>query len=251
MIKSIKRILYQALGRKNYLYLVSKLFFISYDLKLVKNNPDFKFHYFIKKLICPNDHVIDIGGNLGYYTRLFSKLVKANGKVWSVEPVKLYRQVLQANIKGLNNVEIIPYALGETEGTIEMGIPGDDIFRHGLTRIVSDNADFNNVSTVEMKTPQEVFNNVNRLDYIKCDVEGYENHIIPQIGFLLEKYKPTLQIELAAENTQFLFEYLEKQGYRGYYLENEKLTQITADFKVDGDTLFIHKDCNKYNSHIN
>ncbi|NPE31749.1 FkbM family methyltransferase [Methanococcoides sp. SA1] len=251
MTKFIKRILYKLLGRKQYLLFISKLFFILYKINLLKNNQSFEFHYFIKKLVKNDDHIIDIGANLGYYSRLFSKLVGTSGKVFSVEPIPLYRQLLRINTRKCKNIEIVPFALGEKDGVVEMGIPGNDIFRHGLTRIVSDKeTKFSNVVKVDMKTPQEVFNSVNKLNYIKCDVEGYENFIIPQLDFLISKYHPAIQIELALENRMFIFEYLSNHGYSGYELNNKQLNKISSNSKVSGDTLFIHNDSKKFDQLI-
>ena len=47
----IKQVLYKILGVRNYLLVVSKLFFISYSLGLLKKSKDFDCHYFVKKTL--------------------------------------------------------------------------------------------------------------------------------------------------------------------------------------------------------
>ena len=67
------------------------------------------------------DLAIDIGANLGYYARLMSRIAGRNGHVYAVEPVAPIRRVLERNLSGCGNVDILPYALGAAEGEIRMG----------------------------------------------------------------------------------------------------------------------------------
>src|SRR5215510_491619 len=120
-MKKIKSLLLQLLGQKAYLQLTSKLFFIYFRNGWLKNNRSYDTHYFVKNLVRTGDTVLDIGANLGYYSVEFARLVKQTGKVYSVEPIELYRKVLSANVASLPQVKIFPYALGENEGVIKMG----------------------------------------------------------------------------------------------------------------------------------
>jgi len=44
-------------------------------------------------------NVLDIGANIGYYSLIFSKLVGAKGRVFSVEPTKSTYEKLLRNIQ--------------------------------------------------------------------------------------------------------------------------------------------------------
>ncbi len=239
----IKQALYKVLGVKNYLVVVSRLFFLSYSLGLLKKNKTFDCHYFIKNLIQKGDHVIDIGANLGYYSRLFAKLAGPTGRVFSVEPVTLFRKILSINTAGYKNTTIIPYALGsEDNRSIEMGIPKSNKYlRHGLTRILNkdENETFEFKFTEKMFTPVSLFGKMTRCDYIKCDVEGYEIHIIPQLEFLLEKFHPIIQIEIEPVNRKVIDDFLASFSYRAFYLSNGSLFPLTEHSdQVDGDLFF-------------
>ena len=240
----IKQALYKLLGVKNYLIVVSRLFFISYSLGLLKKDKTFDCHYFIKKLIKKGDHIIDIGANLGYYSRLFAKLSGPIGKVHCVEPVTLFRKVLTINTYGFTNIEIIPYALGmEDNKSIEMGIPKSNKYlRHGLTRVLDKDEDeiFQFTFQEKMVTPATIFRNLKQCDYIKCDVEGYEIHIIPQLGFLLELFHPIIQIEIEPFNRREISEFLTSFSYHAFYLNNGSLYPLKENSEENyGDLFYI------------
>jgi len=240
----IKQALYKILGVKNYLIVVSRLFFISYSMGWLKKDKTFDCHYFIKNMIKNGDHVIDIGANLGYYSRLFAKLVGPNGKVFSVEPVTLFRKILKINTSGFRNTTIIPYALGtEDNKSIVMGIPKSNKYlRHGLTRVLDaiENEPFEFTFNEKMMTPATLFGSLERCDYIKCDVEGYEIHIIPQLEFLLKPFQPIIQIEIEPVNRKPISDFLSSLSYSAFYLKDELLFPVWENSEeINGDLFFV------------
>jgi FkbM family methyltransferase len=240
----IKQVLYKILGVKNYLIVVSRLFFISYSCGFLRKSKTFDCHYFIKKLIRKGDYVIDIGANLGYYSRLFAKLTGPKGKVFSVEPVTLFRKILKINTSGFKNTTIIPYALGtEDDKSIVMGIPKSNKYlRHGLTRVLDkdENEPFEFTFNEKMFTPATLFGKIERCDYIKCDVEGYEIHIIPQLEFLLKPFQPIIQIEIEPVNRKTISDFLSSLSYSAFYLKDELLFPVGENLlEIEGDLFFI------------
>ena len=243
----IKQALYKILGVKKYLIVVSRLFFISYSLGMLKRNKTFDCHYFIKKLVKKGDHIIDIGANLGYYSRLFARFAGPVGKVYCVEPVMLFRKILTINTSGFPNVTIIPFALGEEDDkSIEMGIPKSNKYlRHGLTRVLDKNekGSFEFTFPGKMFTPATVFRNLKQCDYIKCDVEGYEIHIIPHFGFLLEHFHPIIQIEIEPVNRKEISDFLALFSYSPFYLSEGLLYAVTEERgESNGDLFFVPKE---------
>ncbi|HSK12101.1 MAG TPA: FkbM family methyltransferase, partial [Phnomibacter sp.] len=131
MVRAIKSWLLKILGPHNYLSLTSNLFFLYFKNGWLRNDPAYYAHYMVGKVIRPGQTIIDIGANLGYYTRLFAKRTGTGGKVWAVEPIELYRSILEQNTAGYPQVTILPYALGKENGSIRMGNPTNNKHRHG------------------------------------------------------------------------------------------------------------------------
>lgn len=240
----IKRLLFRFLGAKKYLLLVSKVFFLLYRLKFIKGNKLFDCHYFVNKLINKGDTVIDIGANLGYYSVIFSKIVGSKGKVYSVEPVELFRQVLESNTRGFSNIEIMPYALGEiNDEKIKMGAPSQSTyFSHGRTHVLTQNDDCSMVFDAVIKRPDALFAHLSELHYIKCDIEGYEGIAIPLFDKLIDRFKPIMQIEIAGDNIEPLFNFFKMKDYHIFYLKGEQLIEMKQNGDESfGDFFFVHK----------
>jgi FkbM family methyltransferase len=245
----LKRFLSRILSLDAYLRIVSSFFFRGYFSGLLKNKSAFELHYFVKKLIRPGDVIIDIGANLGYYAVLFGRFTGRKGKVYAVEPVSLYRKVLERNIRKRNpyrNITILPFALGtEDNKQIRLGVPtGNSHFRHGLTRVVQNEEQQNSVEFTEiMMRPQTLFGQLDRTDYIKCDVEGYEIFVVPEILFLVEKHKPLLQIETDGKNRDEITKMLTPFGYKPFYVMKKKIYPLTGGETIHtGDVLYIPKE---------
>ncbi|MBK7108677.1 MAG: FkbM family methyltransferase [Bacteroidetes bacterium] len=116
----VKQFLFKHLKFETYLLILSKLYFISYRLGILKFSKAYTYHYALKQFIKSGDTVIDIGANLGYYSVLFSRWVKSLGKVFAVEPVIPVFNTLKKNTSGLGNITLLNFALGDENKSIRM-----------------------------------------------------------------------------------------------------------------------------------
>lgn len=241
----IKRLLFKILGLKGYLNVIKKLFFIAYNRGLLKHKQEYYCHYYVKKMVNKGDVVVDIGANLGYYSRIFAELAGPQGKVYAVEPVALFRDILGDTVKPFSNVTIYPYALGKDDGTtISMGLPATSKYlSHGRTQVMSAKSGKKYVYefTAEMRHPAVLFGDLSRIDYIKCDIEGYETVVIPEMIDIIKKHLPVIQIETDGENRKQIIELLKPLGYKVYYVNINGLT-LFDEYNAPaftGDLIFI------------
>jgi hypothetical protein len=102
---------------------------------------------------------------------------------------------------------------------------------------------YEHVSVAEMRKPEKLFEHLERCDYIKCDVEGYEMHIIPRLLPLFRKFRPILQVETSRENKEKLMDLLKELQYSAFYVHEGKLADISAEGEFGpGDIFFISSD---------
>ena len=116
MNRLLHKLLYRILPLGGYLQTVSAMFFLSHRLGIGRHAPATEYTFHLDRLMRAGDLAIDIGANLGYYARLMSRIAGRNGHVYAVEPVAPIRRVLERNLSGCGNVDILPYALGAAEG---------------------------------------------------------------------------------------------------------------------------------------
>lgn len=239
----IKAGLLQILGQEKYLSLTSKLFFFSFNNGWLRNNPAYYTHYLVSQFIKPGAVIIDIGANLGYYTRLFAKKTGEKGKVLAVEPIETYRTILKKNTAHLPQVAIFPYALGETAGTLKMGNPTSEKHRHGLMRVLKEDESIGAFYEVPVKNPLNLFEKLEQVDYIKCDIEGYEVPVIPTMLPLLKKKRPIVQVETDGENKKTLMELFININYKTFYAGPKLLVEYNdSKSLLPGDLIAIPEE---------
>lgn len=246
MEKKLRALLLQSLGTEKYLSLVSRVYIGMIRRGMMKGKyPEL---FYLQELIKPGFVCIDVGANVGYYSTMLSKLCGTNGHVHAVEPVQLFQSVFNQNMKAFNckNVTLHPVALGSDAASITMGTPIiDGVFRHGLTHVVEAGEDTTGMHTysVNMCRPDDLFATLTRVDFMKCDVEGYEVFLMPHFTNLIARFKPLIQIEISSvSNRDNIMQLFEPFGYQPYKLEAKKLIKMTAAEAINyqnGDFYFM------------
>lgn len=241
-MKFIKNLFFNLLGQRKYLLVVSRGFFILYNLGILRFWRKFDTHYLAPEMVSEGDTVLDIGANVGYFSRLFCTRAGNSGRVICVEPVEVYRDVLRSNTGRCSRIEILPFALGDTNGTVKMDIPSADRTRHGLTRITGNGPAGEKGWEVEVRDSKETFGELSGLNYIKCDIEGYENRVIPGLYGLIERERPVIQIELAEENFNEINNRLQSFGYRPYQAIKKRLVEIEIKSIIKNDVIYLTEE---------
>lgn len=232
-MKIIRKLLLYFFSLKTNLIILSRIYLFLVKNGFLKNQyPEL---FYLKQLISNGNISIDIGANLGYYSFFLTKHAGNEGKVYAIEPIPLFREILKKNVSPRNqdNLVIYPYALGGENKTVNMGIPLEKgVLHHGKTRINADNKNeiIRNYE-VEMKIPDELFSDLNRLDFIKCDVEGYETKVFHNFTQTIKRFKPVIQSELSGQkNRKEVVNLLTSLGYKPKVLHNWQLQDVdTSD----------------------
>ena len=240
MGKLFHRILYRLLSLENYLRVVSRMFFLYRALGLGRKGRALEYVYHLPQLVKAGDTVIDIGANLGYYTCPLADIVGAEGRVYAVEPVPVIFSVLKRNVGKRKNVELLNYALGEEERNIEMAndsVAAAGYFGTGRNFVSEGELSQDAVKfTAQMRRGSELFGGLEKLDFIKCDIEGYERVVLPELKPLIEKFHPTVLVETDGESRQQMVKMFKEMDYRAYMLVGGK--EVELDPEGDKDIIF-------------
>jgi FkbM family methyltransferase len=229
---SIRKILLSTLGEKKYLSLLSNSFQWLYPTGML--GKDYQDVYFLKKFVRPGDGCIDIGAHLGYFTIELSRLVGPDGKVFAVEPMSKFNRVLGKLIasRKAGNVTLYPVALGGDGEYVEMGIPevGQNK-KFAYARVKESSPTLQYVESEKVKNWQgdQLFKDIKKLDFVKCDVEGLEFKVMSSMISTIRTHQPILLNEFfdRAERIRLL-ELLQPMGYQLFKLEAGKWHPVDA-----------------------
>ena len=240
MGKLLHRLLYRMLSLEGYLRVVSRLFFLARALGIGRRGRALEYNYHLPQLLRRGDIAIDIGANLGYYTRPIADIVGAEGRVYAVEPVPVIFSVLERNVRGRGNVSLMNYALGEQDGTIEMAndsVAEAGYFGTGRNFVSEGKLSMQAIRfTAQMRRGSELFGALERVDFIKCDIEGYERVVIPQLRPIIERHHPTVLIETDGQTREQIIEIFSAMGYKAYMLMDGR--EVELDTNSDKDIIF-------------
>jgi FkbM family methyltransferase len=216
-------------------------FFILFDLGILRSDERFKFHYATKKLIKEGDVVLDIGANLGYFSKLFARK-NTKGTLYSIEPIPMFFNRLKVILSSYSHVELIHAALGASPGNLHMIMPVQQgVMRTGLPHVISEEEAKLNPDhlTVPVQSAREFLANVPHLDYIKCDIEGYEWTVFSTLGMELDRFRPLVQIEISERYIPEFCEFFKGLNYVQCGLYDGKLIEEHGTQRVTSDFLFI------------
>jgi len=159
-------------------------------------------HRTFLKYINKDSIVLEGGAHIGTHTIFFSKLVN---HVYCFEPLKQSAQLLQENlqINNCDNVTVYNCGLSDKKLFDSFGfIPSHNIGGAGMINnplgipLHFGGTDLSEDERVpiELVSIDEMFN-FDKLDFIKLDVEGYEQNVILGAYNTIKKCKPVIMLE--------------------------------------------------------
>ena len=149
----------------------------------------------LNDFILPGDWVIDIGANVGHYTKRFSELVGDSGRVIAFEPVPTTFCLLSSNVQQFihSNVTLINSAVSDKLNIVGMSLP---TFSTGLTNYYEANVTPRAGSDLNVLTLSLDSMNIHQhISLIKIDAEGHEDFVLAGMQALLKRHHPVLIIE--------------------------------------------------------
>jgi FkbM family methyltransferase len=184
-----------------------KLRRIYYDFRIRVNRffttePEYAL---LPTLLSPGDCVIDVGANIGLYTKRFAELVGKQGRVIAFEPVPETFALLTGNMQriGCSNVTLINGALSDETTFTGMSMPTFDTGLKNFyqARLVHD-TDGQTEEFQVMTLRLDALNIPNRVALVKIDVEGHEALVLRGMADLLHQDHPTLIVETSSTEVE-------------------------------------------------
>lgn len=182
--------------------------------KFVPDEPEYNL---LSKFIKCGDWIIDVGANVGHYTKAFSEFAGNEGRVLAFEPVPETFSILSANtlLFRHQNVTLVNAAVSDTVAKVNMTIPK---FKSGLNNFYQAAID-DHIEGAGCLPILTVFIDGlhlnSKVSLVKIDAEGHELHVIKGMLQLIKTFHPVLIVETDSDSVVKL---LKDFGYR-----NERL----------------------------
>lgn len=143
----------------------------------------------LRRLTGPGDWVLDVGANLGYYTRLAAQRIGPQGRVLAFEPDAANFALLQANSAGLPQVEPRQAALGDAGGTAS--ISTNPTNRGDLYLLPG-------AGTGDVPVLRGDDLDLPRLDLLKVDVQGAEVSVLRGLRRTIARSRDAVSVLIEA-----------------------------------------------------
>ena len=149
-----------------------------------------------KSLVQPTDTVLDIGANIGCTSLLFGDLAR---KVYSFEPSPTTHRWLIENVQRakLNNVEPLNLGLGKDAGTFELTFAPNNR-SGGFVSNLTNASEGHQVEQITIAKGDDFIRErqIAKVDFIKIDVEGFEQSVIQGLAETIARDQPIVALEL-------------------------------------------------------
>lgn len=150
---------------------------------------------FLRKLLRPGDHVIDIGANYGVYSLSAARCVGAEGRVWSFEPASRTLMFLQesAALNRFSQLITLGCALSDRTGVGQLSLHENSEL-NSLGSVAASGAS----ETVQLRSIDECMHEFDwqRIDFLKIDAEGEEEKILRGGKRFFADLSPIVQYEI-------------------------------------------------------
>lgn len=196
---------------------------------------------FLDRIVSPDDVTVDVGANIGLYTRTLARLSR---HVHAVEPSYAMAEFLRRT--SARNVTVHQVAASDHPGEARLLVPqGENGPVHGLATI-EPSAQQPNLAETAVRVNTQRLDDLIRDDvaFVKIDVEGHELGVLRGAVGIIERSRPVFLVE--AENRHrpdaiaSVFRFFADRDYRGYFIKDGEVVSISefdASLLQDRDAL--------------
>ena len=202
---------------------------------------EFREFLFLHRFLKPEMVFIDVGANQGEYT-LFAAKRLTNGKVLPFEPLPSILKLLRQNIEVNRFANIEVYECGLSDRNEQLNIFEIDDAHEGLATFFPGSRKKGIEYSVPLRRLDDIVaeRKIERLDFIKLDIEGGELKALLGAAESIEQFKPVVMIEINKEtytaagySVDDVKEFFTRRSYKAFELQKRgqlKECQSLPDF---------------------
>jgi len=207
-------------------------FFPLYNIiyPIFKNRQDADEIAYMKKIIQPGDNILDIGANIGFYSKILSTCTGVGGSVHAFEPDITNFNHLKKNTAGLKNLVLNNKAVSEKTESLKIYKSKDLNVDHRTYPV----GEYESIETIDAVSIDDYIAGKFKVQVVKMDIQGFEVSALkgmkqtiennPDIKLLLELWPHGLHA--AGSSVQQFYEVTRLSGLKIFFLEKEELTEL-------------------------
>ena len=194
--------------------------------------------------------VLDIGANVGAFSRAFVKAGRRPGLVLAFEPSSYVFSILQIVTRRLHPVQCHKIALSSAAGSVDLQTPikTSGSLRVGLSYIGAATDSNTLTETVPAQRLDDFLSDrqLDSIDVVKMDVEGAEQLVLDGAPDLLKRVRPIWYVEIDesraqrfGDSAQMLFATFTGNGYKAFHFDDDFNLQPVSGIGAASDYLFL------------
>lgn len=151
---------------------------------------------FLKDRVNPDDTVLDVGANIGYFSAILFEKINFNGEAHLFEPVPNLADACRKTFRSKPwRVHIHPFALGDKDGRVNIFTAADGNIGWNTLEIEKISKD---MKPLEIEIRRFYFPEIINVGLVKIDVEGAEYKVLRGMIGSFKNYKklPLLVVEV-------------------------------------------------------
>ncbi|HTS30407.1 MAG TPA: FkbM family methyltransferase [Bryobacteraceae bacterium] len=184
----------------------------------------------IERLLPKDPVVFDIGTNYGLYSLTLADHLGPTAIVHCFEPNPVTYDRLARNISLNHMRNLYPHKLGLGDWVGTASLVTNNETNSGATSLAEGQGTV--ITTLDRFCEES---NIQRIDFMKVDVEGFEPRLLKGGRKTLERFKPMMQFELnapvlkhAGSSAEEVRDMLKSLGYEFYLFERERLVPMKS-----------------------
>jgi len=208
---------------------------------------------FLRCVLRPGDHFVDIGANFGHMSALAAGLVGSDGSVTAFEPhpdlARMVHEFLRAEVG--HWVTVHPVALGDTPRSVTLRVQGDALSRSNVGQFGDDETaeshGFMQAITVPQVRADGLLNSLPELGIVvaKIDVEGHEPAVLRGMQEVLRSRVDAVVVEVTPEwiggasGVKAMFQQMQELSFEAWMMDSgvrEKLWCRCQPADIAGQT---------------
>ena len=171
---------------------------------------------FLKELIIPGAHVLDIGAYIGTHSIAFARFTGNQGKVYAFEPRAEIFKILSSNISANQCVHVVGFNMAVSDRTGLAQLEPFDLdapANFGGSELVVQTVGTSDGYQAVITTIDSM--NIARVDFIKIDVEGMESLVLEGGMQTITNLNPTIFCECnSIDSGAGILGFANKVGYK-------------------------------------